>query len=182
MEDDCGFFRDEDGEKEAKKTPSIPSHRGRCMFCDQPPLDAEMEKTFGIAVCTHCSRAELKFVTKTTCMQDYLLTAEELRQFGCLSRPNPRKGSWNDMQLYLEDQIKKYAIEKHGALEAISKLKEERQAKKKAKKLEKVNKRVKELKRKTFIPERREKHVHRFVNKGKTSVCECGMEIEEEEL
>lgn len=115
-------------------------------------------------------------------MSDYLLTDDELKNFGHLSRQNPHKGTWNDMLLFLEFQIKEYAIEKHGSLENIQKEKEERKRRAKDRKIEKMKKRIKELKKKTFLKLPNQKHTHVFVNNGKQSSCECGMTIEEEEL
>jgi len=181
-----GFFQDEESDISVKiddDTVVIPvTAKDACMYCGRVPLVVEIKKTFGINACSSCSRTEMKFVTKTSCMQDYLLPSDDLKQFKYLSRPNPHKGSWNDMQLYIEDQIRSYAFERYGGAEAIEKLKEERKVKKKTRRLESVKKRVRELKRKTFVADVKEKHVHKFVNNGKTSTCSCGAVIEEEEL
>lgn len=186
-EKDNGFFRIERSTETGKRADddsiSVPiSKNGVCKYCGRVPLHIEIRNTFGINVCCSCSKTEMKFVTKTNCMQGYLLSEDDLKQFKYLSRPNPHKGTWNDMQLYMEDQIKEFAFEKYGNQEAIERIKDERCAKNKNRKLQKVRKRVKDLKKKTFVQSTKKKHVHKFVGNGKTSVCECGVEIEEEEL
>lgn len=184
----CGFFLenvDEEVKETVQEDPSIilpVSSNAKCKFCNGIPLDIEIKKTFGINVCSSCSRTELKYITKTKCTSEYLLTSDELKQFKYLSRPNPHKGTWNDMQLYLEAQIVEYALKKYDSLENIELEKDNRKVKKKQKKLDKMKKRVKELKRKTFIPHQVEKHQHKFVTKNGYSECECGMRIEEEEI
>lgn len=185
--EDCGFFRDNDVSNQKinieEQSVRIPvESKDTCMYCGKIPLDSEIKSIFDINICNTCSKTELNFITKTKCMQTYLLTSEELKHFKCLSRPNPHKGTWNDMQLFIEKQIVDFAIKKHGELINIEKLKNDRKIKNKNKKLETVKKRVKELKRKTFLTKENEKHVHSFVNHGKYSICECGMKIEEEEL
>lgn len=185
--EECGFFCDGCGEasKNVAEDPSVlvpVKPQDRCMYCGRVPLDHEIKSVFGMNVCGPCSRTELRFITKTRCMREYLLTSDELRHFKCLTRPNPHRGTWNDMQLFVEHSIQEFAIEKHGGLEAIEKIKEDRKVKNKARKLEQVKKRVRDLKRRTFLARNKESHIHRFINKGSISVCECGMKIEEEEL
>lgn len=154
----------------------------QCKFCSGIPIDVEIKKIFEMNVCSSCSRTELKFITKTKCITEYLLTSDELKQFKYLSRPNPHKGTWNDMQLYLESQIVEFALEKYDSLQNIELEKDDRKKKKKQKKLDKVKKRVKELKKKTFIAPEVRKHQHKFISKNGHSECECGMKIEEEEI
>lgn len=186
--DEGGFFKDE----EAKEKQYLSEEQGlliplckkdACKFCNSVPIDLEIQKCFNIPVCYTCNREKLKFITKTTCRQDYLLSDEELKQFKYLTRPNPHKGSWNEMQLYLEDEIKNFSIQKHGSNDEITKKKAEKREKRKSQKLQKIKDNVKELKKKTFLPQREEKHIHKFINiDGKTAECSCGMKIEQEEL
>ncbi|ELA42783.1 DNA repair protein [Vittaforma corneae ATCC 50505] len=189
--EECGFFRNESSAafKNVVEDPSIlvsilvpVKPKDCCMHCGRVPLDYEVKNVFDISVCTSCSRTELKFITKTKCLQDYLLTPDELKQFKYLTRPNPHKNTWNDMQLFIESQIQEFAVGKHGKLETIEKLKEDRKIKNKTRKLESVRRRVKDLKKRTFLTHYEEKHIHKFISKGNISICECGMSIEEEEL
>lgn len=187
-EEDCGFFKEEERNTEKRLSEDqsvvlpIPED-DRCMYCRGVPLDKEIIKCFRISVCSECNKTRLKFITKTTCKVDYLLNDEELKQFGCLSRPNPHKGTWNDMQLYLEAEIKRFSIEKYGSEAKVAEIKNEKKVKKKEAKLREIKSKVKELKRKTFLAPVKERRVHKFIKHGKNcSVCECGMLIEEEEL
>lgn len=153
-----------------------------CEYCKSIPILYEIKKLFNILVCYSCSRSELNFITKTDSKNRFLLTEEEIRQFKYLSRPNPHKGSWNEMQLYLEKEIIEFSISKHGSFENIEAIKTKRKDLQKKKKMDKVKKRVKELKKRTFLVEKEERHAHKFIRKDGISKCKCGMEIEEEEL
>ena len=153
-----------------------------CTFCGRLPLSEEIEKVFGKRVCYPCSYSRLQFVTKTTCRQKYLLTEEELAHFRCLARPNPRKGTWNDMQLYLEEEIAAHSASKYGSLEEVARLREERVAQAKERRVKRLRGRVRDLKRQTFIAQPRADHTHKFMFSDGKGVCECGMEIEHEEL
>lgn len=186
-DEEFGFFRDENATPSRKSTEDssivVPvDSADKCIFCGEVLLNCEIKRLFQMNVCSGCSWEKLKFITKTRCIQEYLLTVDELKHFSYLSRPNPHKGTWNDMQLFLEDQIKEFAMEKYDSLEAIEKIKKDRERQRKTRKLENVKKRVKELKRKTFLNIRKEKHIHKFENRDNKTVCECGMEIEEEEI
>lgn len=154
----------------------------RCSYCKIPDIDQQMKRLFNIICCNSCRRTELKFITKTTCKNDYLISEEELRQFKHVDLPNPRKESWNDMQLFLKSQIEEYALERYGTLEKIEELKIQRAKDRKARKLNKVKKNIKKLKKGVVHIDTRKKHRHKFVQKGKKGVCECGMTIEMEEI
>lgn len=186
--EDCGFFREEDTEQNQKIIEdlgiTIPLQKeNTCKFCQSVPIDLEILKCFKIPVCYTCNREKLKFITKTTCKQEYLLSDDELKQFKFLTRPNPHKGTWNDMQLYLENEIRDFSIQKHGSNELIAEKKSTKKEKRKQSKLKKIKNRVKELKKKTFLPEEKVKHVHKFIYKGNgKSECDCGMKIDQEEF
>lgn len=187
-EENGGFFVEDEiiEKKEVKEDPSVllPINlKEACFYCHSFPIDQEVMKIFKRPVCYGCNRTKLKFITKTTCKDEFLLNDEELKQFSYLTRPNPHRGTWNDMQLYLEDEIKKFSFEKYGDEEQILKMKIEKKAKSKNVKLQKIKNKVKELKRKTFLQPTEAKHVHKFVKiSEKYSKCSCGMRIEEEEL
>lgn len=78
--------------------------------------------------------------------QDYLLTDEELSDhtvLPCMTKPNPHKATWSEMQLYLSAQVEKFAIEKWGSLEAIQDEIEKRTELKHSKKVQRFNSKVK---------------------------------------
>lgn len=184
-----GFLRDDSEEKVKKRgfdnsSITLPLAKDDlCVFCESVPIDLEIKNTFEMTVCLKCTRTQLKLITKTKCISEYLLNDYELQHFKHLSRPNPRKGTWNDMQLFLEAEIIEFATEKFGSLSNIESIKLERKLKLKQRKLKKIKQSVRELKRKTFLVPENKKHIHNFINKGDTySLCECGMRIEEEEL
>lgn len=182
-----GFFLDPGTTKEAveedDQSITIPLTKSECcMYCERIPVVIEIKRAFSICVCSSCSRTHLRFITKTQCRSNYLLTEEELRDFKYLSRPNPHKGTWNDMQLYLEREISDFSLARHGTMEQIELIKESRKARSKRRKMDKIKQRVRELKKKTFLAALKEKHKHSFVSKGRFSECCCGMRIEEEEI
>ncbi|KAM0681546.1 DNA repair protein rad14 [Glugoides intestinalis] len=183
-----GFHRDSE-EKDKKRGVDntsiiVPLEKGDlCVFCEGVPVDLEIKNTFNMTVCLKCTRTQLKLITKTKCISDYLLNDCELQHFKHLSRPNPRKGTWNDMQLFLETEIVEFAIKKFDSISNIESIKMERKVKIKERKLKKIKQSVRELKKKTFLVPESKKHIHKFTNKNGTySSCECGMKIEEEEL
>ncbi|ORD97792.1 hypothetical protein A0H76_264 [Hepatospora eriocheir] len=82
------------------------------------------------------------------------------------------------MRLYLEETVREYAEKKYGDLDKIEELKEERSEKRMATKLAKLKKRVKSMKKRTFVNEENIFHTHDFKIDGKYGKCECGLEIE----
>lgn len=185
-EPEGGFFPDptaKEAKKEEDQSITIPLRKSECcMHCERVPVVAEIRKVFSICVCSSCSHTHLKFITKTQCKSDYLLTEEELREFKHLSRPNPHKGTWNDMQLYLESEISEFSLAKHGSMEQVELIKESRMARSKKRKMDKIKHRVRELKKRTLFAAGKERHTHSFARKGKFSECSCGMKIEQEEI
>lgn len=155
-----------------------------CKFCSDPEVDEEIHNIFKIDCCRKCRFKELKFVTKTTCKSEYLLTEEELKQFPYMEKPNPHKGAWNEMHLYLKEEIEDFAIKKHGSLDKIETLKDEIKAKRREKQLNKVKKNIKKTKRSTVSikPTFTKKHKHNFKQVGNKGICECGMEIDMETI
>ncbi|KAL7346710.1 DNA repair protein RAD14 [Encephalitozoon intestinalis] len=184
---DGGFFPEkEDKKKELKEDESIllPVLPGkRCKYCLQIPLDDEIEKTFGIPVCRSCRYSSLKFVTKTSCLSDYLLVDDELKELRFLERPNPRKGTWSRMHLYLKEEVEEFAVWKWGSLEKIEEIKEKRKKRTKDRKQRKLKKNIKDLRRKTRMEVGdTKKHEHVFEDDGEVCRCRCGMSVEQEEL
>lgn len=189
MEEKGGFLSDSDTEEKTtqkigeEQSISLPRYKNDCcMYCKIIPVVYEIKKEFGILICSSCSRSKLKFITKSTAKNSYLLTEEEISEYRFLTRPNPHKGSWNDMHLYLENQIVEFALKKHGSISNIQNMIDQRKEKIKSKKIKKIKNKINELKKKTFLKTKKDRHVHKFVYVNEKSVCECGMTIEEEIL
>lgn len=122
-------------------------------------------------------------ITKSTCQNTYLLNDYDLKHFNYLVRPNPHKGTWSNMNLYIEEEIVKYAIQKYGSLEEIESIKTKRESDLLGRKKKRMRKVVKDFKRKTLLSKpRNERHSHRFEVSGGVKRCDCGLEYEEEEI
>ncbi|KAM0672838.1 Rad14-like DNA excision repair protein [Ordospora colligata] len=155
----------------------------RCMYCNNMPIDTEIWKTFEIPVCIPCRHKMLKLVTKTACLDDYLLAEEDIKTFKYLERPNPRKGTWSRMYLYLQEQIEQAAISKWGSLDEIEIEKIRKGRKIEERKTKRLKAKIGNLRRMTRIPiVDNKKHVHVFSNDGAVSKCSCGLTVEQEEI
>lgn len=187
---DVGFFREKEKKNENKNNIDeiyidLPlSDNKKCLYCNKIPIDQECLNVFNKNVCKNCKFEKLKLITKTTCRDEYLLCNEELNDFKCLYRPNPHKGSWSNMSLYLEEEIIEYAIKKHISLENINKIKNDRIDNLIARKKNNMVKKLRDLKRKTIVVDNqsKKKHVHEFYYEGNFKKCKCGLEYEEMEL
>lgn len=181
-----GFFAEEtqilskDGEEDTVMLPVSPAES--CMHCSGIPVSQEMRSCFEILVCGKCRRYKVRLITKTKCREHYLLTEEEIQQFKYLTRSNPHRGSWNDMQLYFEDEIARFSIQKHGSSDALERTKEERAEQLKRRKMGKIKKQIRGLKQKVFLKPRADPHRHVFERVRNKGVCGCGMEVDLEEL
>lgn len=181
--DEGGFFREEEAPRKRADSDSLLLPVTEvCAYCGSAPVLDEIKKCFGILVCGRCNRTKIKLITKTKCREYYLLTEEEMRQFRCMSRPNPHRGGWNDMQLYVEEEICAYSLRKHGGDEELHERRKERGEKGKKTKLTRMKRQIKEMKRQVFLKPRKEAHRHVFKQQGNKGVCECGMEVEQEEI
>ncbi|RCI16116.1 hypothetical protein L249_3218 [Ophiocordyceps polyrhachis-furcata BCC 54312] len=192
------------------------ANRKRCRECRSLEIDFVWEEVFHICICHRCKEQypeKYSLLTKTECKQDYLLTDPELRDADLLphlSKPNPHKTHWHDMNLFLRFQVEEYAIKtKWGSAEALDAEYERREGQKKARKEAKFKDKLIELKRKTRTDAFRrqagtlgktgaskfgdaiggQRHVHEWGRtvanaEGMTvKTCnECGMEVEELEL
>lgn len=160
------------------------SSNNKCEYCDNSYLlDQEFLETFGLVVCQECRSQKFKVITKTKCIKDYLITTEEIEKFKHMVRPNPHKGTWSDMNLYLKEQIEEYAIKKWGSLEEIERIKLKRSKLLEERKIKKLKTKIRELQKKTRIKEiPKEKHRHDFKNINGVYKCVCGMEVEQEEF
>ncbi|KAM0675821.1 DNA repair protein rad14 [Gurleya vavrai] len=156
----------------------------KCCYCSSVPIDSEIFNVFNRKVCKKCKFDKLKLITKTTCKDNFLLCDEELKDFKYLTRPNPHKGTWNNMNLYLEDEINNFAIEKYGSLDKIEILKNERIENMLERKKNRMKKSLRELKRKTIVKTKNsnDRHEHDFYYDGNKKKCKCGLEFEEENI
>ena len=97
----------------------------KCCHCASIEIDFNLKRNFGINVCANCREMyseKYKLITKTTTREEYLLTEEELCDTNVLpfiTKPNPYKSSWSDMQLYLTGHVRNFAISKWGSMEAL---------------------------------------------------------------
>ncbi|ELQ75360.1 DNA excision repair protein XPA/XPAC/RAD14 [Trachipleistophora hominis] len=185
-----GFIKDENNKaKEQKqayetslKLPIIANKL--CKYCDNPRIDFEVQQAFGISVCNECKYTKLRLINKTAIIKEYLLGNEDLKDVKCLTRPNPKKGTWSDMQLFQLEEIETIAKRKWGSIENIENEKERRKELLLDKKKKKIRKRVKELRKCTLIEDRMKinTHKHTFILVDGVCKCECGMVVDQEEI
>ena len=187
--------RGTDKEKELKK----------CWECQSWEIDWKWYEIFRCRVCNTCKDKlpeKYSLLTKTECKEDYLITDPELKDTEILphlTKPNPHKSTWNDMQLFLRYQVEARAVEKWGSFEALDAEFEKRAGAKRAKKEEKFRSKLRELKNKTRVETwkrkgtggdgmKKAKHEHVWgvlveigdgVGVGVRTCEECGLEVEE---
>lgn len=173
----------------------------RCCVCGSLELDDFILKNYKARVCPNCREAHqdrFSLMTKTSAKDEFLLTDEELRDSSRVphvSKPNPHRPNWSDMQLFLKEQVRAFALDKWGSLEAI-----EAEAQKRADAHENLKEKkylanLKELRQKTKLTKKptteKKTHNHRHTfedsKNSKTGIIEskctqCGFTIESEEL
>jgi DNA-repair protein complementing XP-A cells len=137
---------------------------------------------------------DYRLLTKTTVKEEYLLTDEELADASVLpfmTKPNPYKSTWSDMQLYLSMHVEIFSIAKWGSLEGLQQEISKRENTKEVRKEKKFKAKLKELRLKTrsksfsaSSSRANNRHVHCFelVAAGLKRCTECQLEIEEEEI
>lgn len=97
-----------------------------CDECGSIELDTVLKRDFDVRICSACrSRRADDYVllTKSTAREEFMLTDEELRDTAVLpfvTRPNPHKSTWTDMQLYLRLHVKRFAHRKWGGPEGLA--------------------------------------------------------------
>ncbi|KAJ9076421.1 DNA repair protein rad14, variant 2 [Entomophthora muscae] len=112
----------------------------RCKVCDGLAIDPVFRQIFRLNVCDKCKQENpdrFSLLTKTEVKEDYMLTEDELRDkelFLSWSKPNPRKSTWNNMILYVREQVEEYAYKKWGGSEGLDAEFERRESAKKKKK------------------------------------------------
>ncbi|RUS12657.1 hypothetical protein BC937DRAFT_87300 [Endogone sp. FLAS-F59071] len=112
-----------------------------------------------------------------------------------LAKPNPHKATWNNMMLYVREQVQEYAFKKWGGAENLDAEFERRQAEKKRRKETEFKKKLADLRKRTMTSawiEKRNppKHEHVFGDSvvdpetgESTQTCsECGLTVEVEEF
>ncbi|KAF8468281.1 XPA protein C-terminus-domain-containing protein, partial [Kalaharituber pfeilii] len=175
----------------------------KCYECGSWEIDWQFLEVFRCRVCHKCKEKmpeKYSLLTKTECKEDYLITDPELKDTTILphlSKPNPHKSTWNDMQLFLRYQVEERAIAKWGSFEKLDEEFEKRQGEKKRKRDEKFRLKLKELKNRTRVEtwkrsggsngeKKGKKHEHIWgvpvQGEGGMEVrrCEeCGFEVEE---
>ncbi|KAH8657218.1 XPA protein C-terminus-domain-containing protein [Tricladium varicosporioides] len=196
---------------------SVLSEKGKgekCRECGGLEVDWLWVDVFKCAVCGICKEKfpeKYSLLTKTEAKDDYLLTDPELKDdelLPHLSKPNPHKSHWHDMNLFLRYQVEDYAFKtKWGSAEALDAEFEKRELEKKQRKEAKFKSKLKELKKKTRTDAYRRnlkngnregqfgdiigtgKHEHEWGATVETAdgmtvkTCvECGMEVEELEF
>ncbi|KAJ3332960.1 hypothetical protein HDU76_012457 [Blyttiomyces sp. JEL0837] len=183
IEDAAPELEDLDSNKKQKKDTASassqlprmqPSDMDRCRECESMDVDNNYIKYYGIL--------------------DYLLTESELKDVSKMpfwEKPNPHKSTYANMLLYLRMQVEAFAIEKWGSLEKLDEEFERREEEKRAKKEQKFNARLRELRSKTRTSTWQKQtvtHEHEFEEETDdrgvtTQICKtCGVEMEVEEL
>ncbi|KXN70472.1 DNA repair protein [Conidiobolus coronatus NRRL 28638] len=97
---------------------SDPKHQILCKECNDLDIDPLFLQIYDTKVCKPCKEKfpdKYSLLTKTEVREDYLLTESELADrdlFKIWSKPNPRKSTWNNMQLFLREQVEEFAFKK----------------------------------------------------------------------
>jgi len=101
----------------------------RCRECGEANYQPQFSETFGVLVCKTCCAADEKYklITKTTAKDELLVTDEDLKPLGFISRKNPRKEAWGEMKLFLRLQVEEVAFHRYGDLVGVEAQKLKRQ-------------------------------------------------------
>lgn len=171
-----------------------------CIVCGSVELDDFLRKNYKVNVCESCRETHqerFKLVTKTAAKDEFLLTDEELRdesRMPHILKPNPLRPTWSNMQLFLKEQVRAFAIEKWGSLEAIEEEAQKRVDVNQALKEKKFSVNLGELRRKTKLATKGggvpklHNHKHEFVERRtgdgqiESKCSSCGFTIVSEEL
>mmetsp|Transcript_34712 Transcript_34712/g.79174 ORF Transcript_34712/g.79174 Transcript_34712/m.79174 type:complete len:223 (+) Transcript_34712:3-671(+) len=148
------------------------SEERKCQECGERSHNTEFFKAFQISVCNQCKwdAPAYKCMTKTEAKETFLLTDADLDPgrggLAFVVRSNPRKERWNQMKLYLRQQVEQKSHERFGGpdgLEAEIRHRVMEQYARKRKKLEgklpKKKTRTAGIKPRAKSPER---HTHRW--------------------
>ncbi|KAI5172536.1 DNA-repair protein complementing XP-A cells [Nematocida sp. LUAm3] len=147
-----------------------------CSECGNNNVDRRMHKAFGVNICYSCKKS-ISLISQTIAIEEYLLTASDLRTLPHMEVPNPMEILWKPMRLYRREEVEALSREKHPS---IPQEKERRKAVQKERKHKRIQKKIDSLKRITKKrTETEERHRHSFDSEGK---CQCGMQVEQEEI
>lgn len=126
-----------------------------CVTCASIEVDADLLRAFGVRVCTACRAADRESyttITKSTARDEFLLTDEELRDASvlpCITRPNPHKATWTDMQLYLRMHVAAFAHKKWGGPDGLEAEKKRRADARETTRQRRFSRKLSELRKKT---------------------------------
>lgn len=174
-----------------------PNENPRCVECRSFDIDPQFQTVFKLLVCRVCKKKKpekYSLLTKTEVKNDYLLTEPELRDIDLiphLEKPNPHKKTYNNMMLYVRQQVEEFSIKKWGSLDELDAEYERRVEMKKQRKDKKYLDKLKEMRKKTRAENwtktaARDVHVHDWSgdigddpDHVKRRCQTCGMETEE---
>ncbi len=171
----------------------------RCIVCGSIELDEFILLNYKANVCVNCRETHpdrFGLITKTAAKDEFLLTDEELRdsiKVPHVSKPNPLKPTWSNMQLFLREQVSAFALEKWGSLVEIEKEIQKRVDSQQSLKEHKFAENLKELRRKTKVTKKNvevKAHHHKHVfeevktkdGQIETKCASCGFSVISEEL
>ncbi|KAI5191609.1 DNA-repair protein complementing XP-A cells [Nematocida minor] len=147
-----------------------------CDVCHGNDVDQSIRRAFKVNYCKNC-KGGLELITQTTAISDYLLSKDDLKRMQKMEVINPKNEGWRPMLLYRKEDVEKVSKEKY---ENIEEEKMNRAKKRKERKQKTLKKKLLLLKG-SLRPKLKEeaRHSHNFNTEGK---CECGMEVEQEEI
>ncbi|XP_037072923.1 DNA repair protein complementing XP-A cells homolog [Pollicipes pollicipes] len=156
-----GFFVDEEAADPAPAAPAplreIPapihvSERPACDECDAAVASSFLVDSFDCAVCDACHKEHAEkyaLVTRTEAKNEYILRDSDLDEreplLRFITRRNPHNPRWGQMKLYLRLQVEERALLVWGSEEELERQHELRDKKREKVKVNKFNRRVKEL-------------------------------------
>ena len=156
-----GFFIDDsaDGASASAPAPLVerpaPLHvtsRPDCDECGAPVACSFLVDSFEWPVCDPCRKEhadKYSLITRTEAKHEYILKDEDFDkrepQLKFITRRNPHNPRWGQMKLYLRLQIEERALQVWGSEEELEKQHQLRDQKKEKIKVNKFNRRVREL-------------------------------------
>lgn len=159
----------------SRETPTVFDEH-QCEVCSGNGVEARILKAFRMRICAKC-KPTLHLITQTRAMSQYLVSKSDLNTLRSVEEPNPRSHLWHPMVLYREEEVRSISQRKYPDLEGE---REKRSVQKKETRAKRIRRKVEALKRTLRrkinpCPD----HVHAF---SSTGICECGLEVEQEEI
>lgn len=105
---------------------TVKNSRGTCIHCGSISWSDAWFKAFSIKICSECALSQEQLLSKGNAQQRYALTEGDLRKLGSLLRDNPQYKGGAKMRLLLVSQVEEIAIAKHGSMDDIELLLQER--------------------------------------------------------